>query len=147
MELIFYLTFTILLSFSLSDTDEEYDYDYDDTVPANKTKAGARLIGARAGRTREAPFVVAIARVSLLSSSDLILEMVWHLTYCCVLQHAFKPYNKCVGCMECTGVLITPRIVLSAAHCTMYIKVTPHSTYNLIQPSPLSSESQRTTRE
>ena len=26
--------------------------------------------------------------------------------------------------MECTGVLITPRFVLSAAHCTMYIKVT-----------------------
>ena len=70
MEIIFYLTFTILLSFSLSDPDEEYDYDYDDKVPANKTKSGARLIGARAGRTREAPFVVAFSLVSVLCSSS-----------------------------------------------------------------------------
>lgn len=53
------------------------------------------------------------------------------------MQHAFKPYSKCVGCMECTGVLITPRIVLSAAHCTMYIKVTtqhtqPHPTFSTL---------------
>ena len=70
MEFIFYLTFTIFLSSSLGETDEEYDYDYDENVPANKTKpgGGARLIGARAGRTREAPFVVAIARVSLINS-------------------------------------------------------------------------------
>ena len=65
MELIFYLAFTIFFRFSLSNTDDDYDYDYD--VPTNKTKSGggARLIGARAGRTSEAPFVVAIARVSL----------------------------------------------------------------------------------
>ena len=70
MKLIFYLTFTIFLSSSLSETDEEYDYEYDENVPTNKTKSGggARLIGARAGRTREAPFVVAIARVSLVYS-------------------------------------------------------------------------------
>ena len=67
MELIFYLTFIIFFSFSLSNTEDDYDYDYDVNVPTNKTKSGggARLIGARAGRTSEAPFVVAIARVSL----------------------------------------------------------------------------------
>ena len=64
MKFIFYLTLTILLSLSVSETDEEYDYDYDEEVPVNKTKSGgARLIGARAARTSEAPFVVAIARV------------------------------------------------------------------------------------
>ena len=65
MKFIFYLTFTIFLSSSLQ-SDEEYEYD--DEIPTNKTKpgGGARLIGARAGRTREAPFVVAIARVSFV---------------------------------------------------------------------------------
>ena len=70
MEIIFYLTLCILSRYSLSsevESEEEYDYEYDDAVSANLTKpgGGSRLIGAREGRSHEAPFVVVISRVSL----------------------------------------------------------------------------------
>ena len=60
---------TVIVSFVVTQA-SNYQYDYDEDVveairSSNKTDSGARLIGARAVRQNEAPFVVAIARVSL----------------------------------------------------------------------------------
>ena len=60
---------TVIVPFVVTQA-SNYQYDYDEDVveairSSNKTDSGARLIGARAVRQNEAPFVVAIARVSL----------------------------------------------------------------------------------
>ena len=59
---------TVIVSFVVT-LASNYEYDYDEAVveaikASNMTDSGARLIGARAVRQNEAPFVVAIARVS-----------------------------------------------------------------------------------
>ena len=41
------------------DSDESYEYD-DEVTTRNKTSGGTRLVGARTGNRKEAPFVVAI---------------------------------------------------------------------------------------
>ena len=78
-------------------TEDEYIYDENEFPDAKESDNGGRLVGARAASTKDYPFLVAFSMF--------------------VDGSTFS--------MHCTGSLITPTYIVSAAHCNSYIMQQP----------------------
>ena len=96
--------------------EDTYEYEYDEAKKSNTT-GGSRLVGAREAKMTyknghedgyETPFAVAI------NTQGSVLSL---MVGCLFYTYLYRDERF----SACTGSLITPTWVVTAAHCTMYI--------------------------